>query len=104
MRIVLMENKMSIQDDAFNIERALNNRKAKNKDYICKSWLRFQKWAYEMEIELEQLRFAFNAYKTVIKVYHLCLCGEPLSKGNNIFCKKCAKLPKNIYGFPIRKR
>lgn len=95
---------MSIQDEAFDIQRVLHNSKAKDHDYTYKAWEHFRDWAYELEQDNKQLRFAFQAYKTVIKCHKLCICGKSLPKGNNTFCKKCSKLPKDAYGLPIRKR
>ena len=93
---------MSIQDDAFDIQRKLD--RYGDTDHIHAAWDHFRTWAYALEEENDQLRFAFNAYKTVIKVHHLCICGNKLPKGNNTFCAKCSKLPRDNHGFPIRKR
>lgn len=95
---------MSIQDHALDIQRTLWKSKSKNRDYIIKAWNHFRDWAYALEEENKQLRYAFQAYKTVIKCYKLCICGDPLPKGNNTFCKKCSKLKRDANGLPIRKR
>lgn len=95
---------MAIEDDAFDIQRALGASRQKHHEATFKSWVSFRDWAYNLEEQNERLSFAFNAYKTIMKVHHLCICGNSLPKGNNVFCRKCAKLPRDNHGFPIRKR
>ena len=93
---------MSIQDDSFEIQRKLS--RYKDTDYIHRAWNNFRTWAYELEEENSRLRTNLNACTKVIAISKQCICGKPLSTANNIFCVKCQKLPRDVYGFPVRKR
>ena len=96
---------MSIQDDAFDIQRALELSRTKQSPHTYTAWQHFRDWAYELEEDNEQLRYALHAYKTVVKVSRICLaCSKSLLNSRTQYCKKCSKKSKSVYGIPDRRR
>ena len=93
---------MSIQDDAFDIQRKLD--RYEDSDYIHAAWKHFRDWAYALEEENNRLRVNLNCWTKVMGTRQQCICGAWLKTTKTIFCAKCKKLKKDIFGYPIRKR
>lgn len=93
---------MSIQDDSFEIQRKID--RYKDTSEVHSAWQNFRTWAYALEEENDRLRINLNACVKVISISKQCICGSRLSTTKDMFCRKCKALPRDIHGFPIRKR